>query len=91
MTDERIQGPDRDSQSDLVTDDGRICNYRELRVWQESMNLAEQVYLETRSFPTSERFGLRRQIRDAASSIPSNLAEGHRRRGSQAFLAYVGI
>jgi four helix bundle protein len=55
------------------------------------MNLAEQVYLETRSFPTSERFGLRRQIRDAASSIPSNLAEGHRRRGSQAFLAYVGI
>jgi four helix bundle protein len=70
---------------------GKIRTYRDLRVWKDAMNLAEQVYLETELFPTSETFRLRRQIRDAASSIPANLAEGHRRYGDRAFLAFVGI
>jgi four helix bundle protein len=69
----------------------KIENYRGLVAWQKSMNLAEQVYLATRTFPKEELYGLTSQLRRAAVSIPSNLAEGHARNTSKEFVHYLGI
>lgn len=57
-----------------------ITSYRDLVVWQKGMDLAECVFHVTARFPDSERFGLSTQMRKAAVSIPSNVAEGHRHR-----------
>jgi four helix bundle protein len=60
-----------------------ITSYRDLVVWQQAMELAELVYDLTEAFPRHELFGLTSQMRRAAVSIPSNIAEGtrHRTRG----------
>jgi four helix bundle protein len=58
-----------------------MAHYRELTVWQKSMDLVVAVYKYTEAFPASERYGLTSQLRRAAVSIPSNIAEGSRRRG----------
>ena len=54
-------------------------NYRELEVWKRGRVLAREVYRETRSFPRTEMFGIVQQMRRAAVSIISNIAEGHGR------------
>ena len=69
----------------------RIESYRDLTAWQRSMTLAAECYRLTAAFPAEERYGLTAQIRRAAVSIPSNLAEGHNRRSRQAFANHVGI
>ena len=56
-----------------------IRHYRDLQVWQRSMKLVVVVYRLTEHFPKSEAYGLTNQIRRAAVSIPSNIAEGHAR------------
>ena len=63
-----------------------IGSYRDLIVWQRGMQLAEDVYRLTRSYPRDEQFGLTSQTRRAAVSVPANVAEGHGRgtRGSYA-------
>lgn len=53
-----------------------ITSYRDLVVWQRSMLLTERIYALSRAFPRDERFGLSSQMRRAAVSIPSNIAEG---------------
>ena len=55
-------------------------SYRDLKVWQESMKLATEIYSVTGDFPTTERYGLSQQMRRAAVSIPSNIAEGYGRK-----------
>jgi four helix bundle protein len=57
-----------------------ITSYRDLLAWQRAMDLADLVYCVTEKFPRSERFGLVAQMRKAAVSIPSNIAEGSRHR-----------
>ena len=57
-----------------------ITSYRDLELWQRAMELAALVYDITASFPTEERFGLAAQMRRAAVSVPSNVAEGTRHR-----------
>ena len=57
-----------------------IQSYRDLKVWQKGMDLAEECYLITANFPKEERFGMISQIRRASSSIPANIAEGHGRK-----------
>jgi four helix bundle protein len=57
-----------------------IKSFRDLVVWQKSMDLVERVYEVTESLPRSEQFGLSIQLRRAAVSIPSNIAEGHARK-----------
>ena len=59
------------------------ASYRDLKVWQESMALAERIYAATGAFPSEERFGLAQQMRRAVVSIPSNIAEGYGRRTSR--------
>ena len=51
-------------------------SYRDLRVWQKSMKLVVEVYVVTKSFPKEETYGLVSQMRRAAVSVPSNIAEG---------------
>jgi four helix bundle protein len=53
--------------------------FTELRVWQRSHGLALSIYRATRAFPTEERFGITAQIRRAAVSVPTNIAEGSKR------------
>src|SRR5262249_53900147 len=57
-----------------------IKSYRDLIAWQKALDLADLVYELTDHFPARERFGLASQMRRSAVSIPSNIAEGHRRR-----------
>jgi four helix bundle protein len=57
-----------------------ILSFRDLIAWQKAMLLAELIYDVTDRFPHRERFGLALQMRKSAVSIPSNIAEGHRRR-----------
>jgi four helix bundle protein len=68
-----------------------IQSYRELDVWQKAMDLAEQCYLVTRSFPKEELFGMTSQIRRAAASIPANIAEGQGRQHTKEFLNHLSI
>ena len=56
-----------------------IESYRDLRVWQEAMSLAEACYRLTSAFPREEMFGITSQIRGAAVSIPANITEGYGR------------
>jgi four helix bundle protein len=57
-----------------------ITSFRDLIAWQKAMDLADLVYECTESFPPRERFGLAYQMRKSAVSIPSNIAEGNRRK-----------
>jgi four helix bundle protein len=70
----------------------RPKTHKELDVWQAGVHLTIVVYQTTRSFPTEERFGLVSQMRRAALSIPSNVAEGHAFRFQRrAYLRHVRI
>jgi four helix bundle protein len=68
-----------------------IETYRQLKVWIEAMDLVEDVYRITKNLPSDELYGLRSQIRRSAVSIPSNIAEGHGRRGSKEFMHHLSI
>ena len=68
----------------------RVKQFRNLQVWQESMELARQVYGLTRQFPKEEMFGLTGQMRRAAVSVPSNIAEGQGRLTDRAFSLFLG-
>jgi four helix bundle protein len=60
-------------------------NFKNLKVWQKSVDLAVKVYELTKSFPAEERFGITSQMRRSRVSIPSNIAEGTARNSSKAF------
>ncbi len=66
-------------------------DHRKLEVWREGRRLVSAVYLATREFPAEERFGLVRQLRRAALSIPSNIAEGAGRGGTAEFARFLRI
>jgi four helix bundle protein len=65
--------------------------HRDLQVWQAAMNLVSAVYELTSGFPSEERFGLTAQMRRAAVSIPSNIAEGAVRSGTRELLNFLAI
>lgn len=64
-------------------------SYKELIVWQKSMELATLIFEITKSFPKSEQYGLTNQMRRAAFSIPSNIAEGFCRGGKAEFRQFL--
>lgn len=66
-------------------------HYKELMVWQKSMNLVEEIYKLTASLPKEEQFGLVNQMRRAAVSIPSNIAEGQSRQSAKEYLHFLSI
>ncbi|MGP9632686.1 four helix bundle protein [Halomonas sp. AOP43-A1-21] len=65
--------------------------HQELRVWQQAMDLVEQVYGITKLFPDDERYGLISQMRRCAVSVPSNIAEGAARGSTQEFIRFLYI
>lgn len=68
-----------------------LRSYRELRVWQLGIDIAERCYRLTRTFPKEETFGLKGQINRASSRIPANVAEGYGRRSRQQYVYFPGI
>jgi four helix bundle protein len=65
--------------------------FRNLTVWQLSMDLVERIYAATKRFPSDERFGLTSQIRRAAVSIPSNIGEGARRKRRKVYRHHLEV
>ena len=65
--------------------------HKKLLVWQRSLALVKQIYEETSGFPAEEKFGLVTQMRRAAISIPSNIAEGSARNTSKEFMNFLHI
>lgn len=68
-----------------------MSSYRELKVWQKSVDLAKDVYELTRLFPKNQQYSLVQQMERSAVSIASNIAEGSGRNGTQEFVQYIGI
>jgi len=64
-------------------------SYRDLIVWQKSIELAKQLYRLTAKFPNDEKFGLISQIRRAAVSVSSNIAEGQARNTTREFIQFI--
>jgi four helix bundle protein len=69
----------------------KVKNYQELIAWQKAMDLVEEVYKASQDFPREEIYGLTGQIRRAAVSIASNIAEGQGRRTTADFLRHLSI
>ena len=65
--------------------------HRELVVWKRAIVLVELVYRKTETFPASERYGITGQLRRAAVSVPSNIAEGYARAGTRELLHFLSI
>jgi four helix bundle protein len=68
-----------------------IQSFRDLQIWQRSMQLAVAVYRLTKDFPREELYGLTSQIRRSAISVPSNIAEGQGRLNLGEFKQFLGI
>jgi len=68
-----------------------VQSYRDLVAWQKAMELAAAIYKLTSHLPEAERFGLIGQMRRAAVSVPSALAEGHSRISTKEFMRYISI
>ena len=68
-----------------------LKNYKELKVWQKAYQLCLEVYKITRAFPKEEIYGLVSQIRRAAVSVPSNIAEGYGRRTAGEYIQALYI
>ena len=64
-------------------------DYRELIAWQKGVELAKGVYMHTRQMPAAEQFGLTSQMRRAAVSIPSNIAEGNARHSRRDYIRFL--
>ena len=68
-----------------------MFNFEKLEVWQRAIDFADLIYSDTRSFPSDERFGLTNQMRRAAVSISSNIAEGSSRSSKTDFARFIEI
>jgi four helix bundle protein len=68
-----------------------IESYRDLRVWQQAMDLCESCYRITAQFPRDEMYGLSSQIRRACVSIPANIAEGYGRNSKGAYAQFLRV
>ncbi len=78
-------------QQAIVERGNKILSYKDLVVWQKSMELVEKVYRMTQLLPEDERWGLVSQIRRAAVSIPSNIAEGYGRQATGEYHHHLSI
>jgi carbamoyl-phosphate synthase large subunit len=74
-----------------MTEQRKPQHYKNVLIWQKGMLLAKLVYQLTQKFPAEERYGLTLQHRRAAISVPSNIAEGQARLGTNEFLQFLSI
>ena len=75
--------------SALKFENQKVEGYRDLVVWQKGISLAKHIYALTKCFPVEEKFGLTSQMRRAAVSISSNIAEGQARRTTGEFIQFI--
>lgn len=68
-----------------------IQSYRDLKVWQQAMTLAEQCYRITRQFPKEELYGMTSQVRRSAASVAANIAEGHGRNSRGEYIQFLRV
>ncbi|MCR4615482.1 MAG: four helix bundle protein [Clostridiales bacterium] len=68
-----------------------VNSYRELVVWQKSMDLVEKIYILVKSLPKEELYSLSDQMKRAVVSIPSNIAEGQQRNSTKEFAKFLSI
>jgi four helix bundle protein len=68
-----------------------MAGYRDLKVWQAAMRLAEEVYRLSARFPKHETYGLASQLQRSAVFLPSNIVEGHGRNSRKEFNHFLGI
>ena len=73
----------------MANDQTKVGSYRDLLVWQKGIRLVKLVYQISRDFPSEERFGLTAQVRRAAVSVPSNIAEGQARFTTREFIHFI--
>lgn len=66
-----------------------VKSYRDLQIWQKGIAFVKRIYQETACFPDTERYGLTNQLRRAAVSIPSNIAEGQARQHTGEFRRFL--
>jgi four helix bundle protein len=69
----------------------KLSSYKNLEVWQVSVDLVDEVYKISRNFPKSETYGLGSQIQRAAVAIPSNIAEGYCRNHRKEYIQFLGV
>lgn len=68
-----------------------LKSYKELNVWRKSIELVKEIYRITNKFPKDEVYGLSIQMRRAAVSVPSNIAEGHLRKNLKEYLQFLRV
>ncbi|MBN2408058.1 MAG: four helix bundle protein [Elusimicrobia bacterium] len=68
-----------------------VYTFKKIKVWQKAHNLVLEIYKLTREFPDTEKFGLVSQLRRSAASIPSNIAEGYKRKSSKDFAHFLNM
>ena len=93
MSQERLDGFNALCVEDPAEPYGAITSYKDLIIWQRSMDVTVEVYQFTAQLPTDERFGLISQMRRASTSMPSNIAEGWGRgtNSDRQFLSFLRI
>ncbi len=69
----------------------KITSYKDLTVWQKAIELVLLIYQTTNTFPNSEEFGLKSQMRRSVVSVPSNIAEGRNRSSRKEFCQFLYI
>lgn len=73
----------------MTSDERKPRSYRDLIVWQKGIALVKNVYQIAALFPAEEKFGLTSQMRRAAVSVPSNVAEGQARKSTREFVQFI--
>ncbi|MBD2451150.1 four helix bundle protein [Nostoc sp. FACHB-152] len=68
-----------------------IRDFKDLKIWQKGMEIAERCYFLTKLFPKDELYGMVQQIRRSAASIPANIAEGYGRRTTPEYIRFLNI
>ncbi|MBL7192316.1 four helix bundle protein [bacterium] len=69
----------------------KIKDFKDLRIWQQGIDIVKEIYSTTGMFPESEKFGIVNQMRRASVSIPSNISEGHIKNQTKDFIRYLSI
>jgi len=69
--------------------ESQIRSYEDLKIWQRSISLSQNIYRITRNFPREEIYGLTSQLRRCAVSVPSNIAEGQARQHTKEFIQFL--
>ena len=73
------------------TDEGKIRNFNDLKIWQRGIELVKMVYRVTSTLPAVEKYGIVSQMRRSAVSVPSNIAEGFMRRHNKEYRQFLYI